>query len=106
MSTNSQSLDNGESYCKYSDAVHVPYYGLGKYFGEFSVATNLVHGRGIFISKEGRIYINYFADGVDTDGKYINIAMGDGYFQVGEESTVNGTLHCKETRYFIDGTSK
>ena len=93
----------GARYCKVSDSVHIPYYGSGVYFGEFSCTSHKPHGRGVFVSKDGWIFLNFFEEGVDIDGKYINICAKEGYFQVGEENTIDGTTHCKETRYHADG---
>ena len=72
--------DFGDRYCEVSESVRIPYYGAGVYFGEFSTQTKQPHGRGIFVSQDGWIYLNFFEEGVDTDGKYINISTKDGYF--------------------------
>ena len=86
--------------------MRIPYYGGGLYFGEFSCSSHKPHGRGVFVSNDGWIYLNFFEEGVDMDGKYLNISTKDDYFQAGEESTIDGVTHCKETRYHIDGRTE
>ena len=49
---------------------------ISKYYGELD-ADGELHGRGISIRNDGRIWIGYFEDGWLSTGNYINIYNGD-----------------------------
>ena len=77
-----------------------------RYFGEWSLATQKPHGRGIRIYKDGAIRIGHWDNGVYADGRYIQI-YSNGRFDVGERTkNAEGKKHFKYTSYNKDGTNK
>ncbi len=97
----------GPRYVKYSDNREEHGFRSGEtYIGEWSIDTNLPHGRGIYIGSRV-IHIGYFNNGdFARTGKDINI-WDDGRFDVEEYTEdADGRRHMKLMIYNADGTSE
>jgi hypothetical protein len=64
-----------------------------------------LHGRGIFIWGEARIYIGYWEDGDYSPGPYFRVFL-DNWFRVGELYMKNGVRWKRGTQYNQDGTEE
>ena len=66
--------NNGEKYVKYSDdSSEFLLKGAKEYLGQWSAKTNKPHGRGISVSNNGAIFLQYSNEGVVAPGNYIVI---------------------------------
>ncbi len=72
-----------------------------KYCGELN-SDGKTHGRGIFIYKDGSIWIGYYENGVLSTGNYITI-FSEGYFWVGEYYMKEGKKWDRWTQYNTNG---
>ncbi len=61
-----------------------------------------MHGRGIFIWGEARIYIGYWEDGDYSPGPYIRV-YSEGKLRVGEIYMKDGVRWKRGTEYNTDG---
>lgn len=92
---------------KYSDKENEHGFDEGhQYFGEWSSITKRPHGRGIEINDSFDVYFGYFINGIQADGRYVNI-FSIGEFRVGEIThDSKGTKRNKWTNYWTNGTTK
>ncbi len=98
----------GPRYVKYSHKKAEHGFNDGDiYIGEWSIDTNLPHGRGIRILKCGTVCIGYFNNGArPSAGKYIH-AYNVGEFYVGENTVdADGNRHGKYMLYDAEGSRK
>ena len=77
---------------------------VGVYAGEWSSLTHKPHGRGVFVSQDGKIFFSYFENGsLNCERKLVSLNLLKRAFCVGTVERINGDLHQRNKGYWQGG---
>lgn len=75
----------------------------GTYCGEWSLATQKPHGRGVLFRSDGTVYIRYFENGSTKCRGGKALVISGSSFGVGPRNVIGGVRHDHVNYYFLDG---